>query len=722
MKNHLPLLILLISTFTFSQDYRFGKVSKNELSEQAYPLDASASAAYLYNHQRSYYTYKPEDGFKIVTEVHLRIKIYNQEGLKHATQNIYYQKNEDEIIRSIKAVAYSLKKGKVVKRKFKKLKPQDNAINQKWNYKNFTLPGITSGMVFEIKYTRISPFWKITDLQFQYGIPVKKLAFNTEIPSYFKFNKIPKGHYQITPKLSTKQGSFNWSIVHKTTTSGGRIGEVPKRETERISINYFSENTLYTAKNIPALSKSEPFAYNINRFRGRVRYQLIDLDFPQEFQKEKEERGLDVVEGNFYEGTNFDRRFKNSELYNDFSEAWEDIVDDQFGDEVMGSKHAKSWENISTEIYKSRSFGNELKKVDYFKHELPRILNGLDTEIAKIKALLAHVKSKVKWNSVYSKHTQKGVEKAYESGWGNVAEINLILVAMLRESGLNAHPLLLSTKGNATATYDTSTNLNYVIASVTLGTGEQINLDAAEPFSAPNLIGVRTHNLAGIVVKPNGEGAIINPTSLNNTEANTLLIHVLEDGQITGNLRQRQTQLNALQYRKDNHNLSLEARVTNLEKAYSVNVSDLKILNEQELDKPIGTQFSFKTDQFTTTENNTLQLQPLLFLANTNNPFKAEERKFSVDFSAPWKNKNTVSIQIPKGYEVSALPKNISTEMTDKIGVFKYLVKHTGNTITIISITQFNKAVIAPSYYPELKAFYDTITKKQAEKIVLVKK
>ena len=74
------LIILFISFNAFSQDYRFGKVSKAELEESYNPTDSSASATYLYKYRKSYYAYVENKGFTLVTDVHERIKLYNQDG------------------------------------------------------------------------------------------------------------------------------------------------------------------------------------------------------------------------------------------------------------------------------------------------------------------------------------------------------------------------------------------------------------------------------------------------------------------------------------------------------------------------------------------------------------------------------------------------------------------------------------------------------------------
>lgn len=63
MKILAIILSLSFSVSALSQDYDFGKVSKEELQEKYNPLDSSASAAYLYKYRRTYFVYRQEEGF-----------------------------------------------------------------------------------------------------------------------------------------------------------------------------------------------------------------------------------------------------------------------------------------------------------------------------------------------------------------------------------------------------------------------------------------------------------------------------------------------------------------------------------------------------------------------------------------------------------------------------------------------------------------------------------
>ena len=255
----LTLLVLLISQFTiFAQDYKFGKVSKEELKEKFHPLDSTADAAYLYRKRRTSYSYINGVGFQLVTEIHERVKIYTKEGFEMATKSVAYynpDSGETESVSSIKGYSFSLVDGKVIKDKLTKKSIFKEKKNKSYSIKKITMPNIKIGTVIELKYKLISPYTNsIDDLQFQFGIPVKKLDYNIEIPEYFIFNKRSKGFYNVPMKKTAKNGTIG-------------------------SLNYRIDVFGFEGDNIPALKNDEPFISSIYNYRGGMKFELTQTNF-----------------------------------------------------------------------------------------------------------------------------------------------------------------------------------------------------------------------------------------------------------------------------------------------------------------------------------------------------------------------------------------------------------------------------------------------------------
>lgn len=69
-------VVCLKQTLVSSQDFKFGKVSQAALQEKYYPADSTADAAYLYKNKEISYFYNGDQGWKLITEVHERIKLF----------------------------------------------------------------------------------------------------------------------------------------------------------------------------------------------------------------------------------------------------------------------------------------------------------------------------------------------------------------------------------------------------------------------------------------------------------------------------------------------------------------------------------------------------------------------------------------------------------------------------------------------------------------------
>lgn len=674
MKKILLVLVALMSINTFSQEIEFGKVSKKEVEEKFYPLDSTANAAYLYRSRRTFYEFNPNSGFGIVNEFHLRIKIYNKEGFKKANKTIVYytpKKGKKEKISSLKGYSFNIIDGKIKKQKLSKSSIFEEQTSKFRSVKKITFPNIKEGTVIDLKYKLISPYMtSIDEVEFQYDIPVKQLSCKIEIPEFFIFKEKSKGYYSITPKKSTKPDSYEISSISRNSNRNNASGSYSSFNNTKV--NYTKTVNYYSASNIPAIKNNEPFVSSIKNYRGGVKFELKQTNFLK-----------------------FDGKLKN---------------------------YTNTWGIVSRQVYKSQNFGGELKKTNYFKKDLPNIIKDATNDIEKTIAIFQFVKSKVKWNSYYGKYSDVGVKKAYKSGVGNVADINLMLTSMLREAGLNANPVLVSTRKNGIPLFPTLDGFNYVISVVDLPNNKYVLLDATEQYSTPNTLPVRVLNWNGRKITKDGQSSWVKLTSNKPAlEENIISVKLTKEGSVNGLLRTKHNNLNALNFRNTYNHIKEEALISKLEEKHNIEIEDYRLLNKKNISKPISQIAKFSSEDLVEEINGKLYINSLLFLTQKENPFKSEERKFPVDFSSPWKDINTISIQIPEGFKVETTPENLAIGLPDNLGSFKFQITPAGNKIKVQSILQFNSSIISPEYYPVLKEFYGKVVDKQLEKIVLSK-
>jgi hypothetical protein len=673
-KEILTLLFCLVTLITYSQEYKFGKISKEALEEKVYAKDSVADAVYLYNSRRTYYEYNSAKGFEVITKVHQRIKIYNKKGFDLATFNISCFKPKSgskEKVTSIKGYTYNIVNGKTEKTLLSKKSVFNERLNKYRVITKFTMPNIKEGAVIEVKYQVVSPFpFSLDNLQFQYNIPVKKISYKVEIPEYFVFNLRSKGYLNINLKRTREGGTINWTERTRTENRSARMGSSISSEVNNYEKKFIVNVYSYSENDIPALRDDEPYVNNIHNYRGGVEFELTSTKFPNSMLK----------------------------LY------------------------TTSWKDVVKTIYKSSSFGNELEKVSYFKKDLSLVLATAKNDQEKLITVLDFVKSKVKWNDFTRIYTDVGVRKAYKEGRGNVADINLMLTAMLKEAGFNAKPILLSTRAHGMSFFPTRDGFNYVIAGVQMN-DKVIYLDATEKYSAPNVLPLRAVNWKGRIIndKENSDWVDLIPTNYALDE-NYLAISLDKEKEVSGMLRTVYTNLNALNYRSKNNHLKEDVVIETLESKYNIEIEDFKITNRKNVLKPVVRTIKFNGEDLVEEINGKIYVSPLFFLTSKINPFKLKERKFPVDFGVPLRDKNTIKIKIPEGYKVESLPTNIAIGISNNIGVFRYKIVATPKKLVIVSQLQINKAIITPEYYQELKEFYNQMIKKQTEKITLIKK
>ena len=145
------------------------------------------------------------------------------------------------------------------------------------------------------------------------------------------------------------------------------------------------------------------------------------------------------------------------------------------------------------------------------------VITGLTNQNEIILAVLNYVKSNVNWNGYNGYSCDDGVKKAYKDETGNVAEINLMLTAMLQTAGLKVNPVLISTRANGISIFPNHSAFNYVIAAVETTEG-LILLDATSKFSTPNVLPFRDLNWKGRLIGKDGtsEEVDLMPTKASN--------------------------------------------------------------------------------------------------------------------------------------------------------------------------------------------------------------
>jgi hypothetical protein len=456
-------IFILSTTFCIAQKppMKFGKIDIENLKMTHYANDSSVSAIMLKDYGKAELIYDQIIGWQLHFKHHRRIKIFKKDGYKWADGSItlYHDLDQSEEIRGLKANTYNLKNGKAVITKLDKKSLFSERIDKNRDAKKFTLNNVMEGSIIEYSYTVVSDFYynSFNSWQFQYSIPVLWSEYRTFIPEYYTYQKLFQGYLPFlintTDKTekTTKTKHVESSLMSNSASAirEGRISNVTYGE-----VKYIENSNRWVVENAPAF-ESEPYITTSKNYVSKVKFQLTTTHFSS-------------------------NPYKN----------------------VM-----QTWGKMNTRYLEAEYFGRKVEGSGFLNAEVDAILANTTDDNSKVSAIYSFVKNNVGWSGQNRSTVDNSLKRAFDDKKGSSAEVNLILTSMLQKAGIDASPVLLSTRANGRIRKDVpnSSLFNYVICKVTLADG-YILLDATDPYLPIDLLPKRCLNGEGWVVSENNSG------------------------------------------------------------------------------------------------------------------------------------------------------------------------------------------------------------------------
>jgi hypothetical protein len=381
-----------------------------------------------------------------------------------------------------------------------------------------------------------------------------------------------------------------------------------------------------------------------------------------------------------------------------------------------------TWDQIVHKLLVNENFGGQLKKTGIVK-EVAQYINAKSSDpLEKMVLAYDYIRTSMKWNYHNSIFPTSSLRKAFSERKGNSADINLTLILLLKELGINADPVILSTRENGIIR-ETSPNLsrlNYVIACADIS-GRKHLLDATD-FNRPyTMLPYRCLNGKGILAIDDSVQWL---DLLTQEKDNTLHFgefRVNSDGTLEGKMNITYDGIPACDNREELQKKGNEQFIKDLKEEFkNTKVDSIKIGND-ELLAPMKLSYNLQSQELTQTSGNMIFFNVLLGMGETTNPFTLEKREYPVDLGCPMKDTYIFVIDIPDGYSVETLPTKVSLALPDTAGIYKFTVSQVGNKIVVNSVLTLTKTFYIMSEYPDLREFFTRMVAKQAEKVVLKK-
>ncbi len=420
--------------------------------------------------------------------------------------------------------------------------------------------------------------------------------------------------------------------------------------------------------NVPAL-RDEPFITTLEDYRSRIRFQLAKF-------------------------------------------SWQGMV----------TPYMDTWEKLAEQLMDSDYFGRQIERHKILRQQAETVAAGLADPVQKVQAIYDYVHTTMTWNGINGIYVDEDLDKAFKARRGGCPEIALMLTGMLRFAGLEAYPVLISTRshGRVVDLYPILTQFNYVLTHVKVGAREYL-LDATDPLRPHTILPVAALNQVGWMVdKKNLRWVnIVSPGFfINHTIVSAALN---EDGSISGWLESSDEGYSGL---FDRHTLEDKKEEEYIKDGWLKNftgarLDSFKISNRDSIGVPLITKAYFSSSDYVQIAGDNLYINPVFFGRQDENPLKLPKRTFPVDYAYGRKLTYQLNLMLPEGYTVLEAPKNVVVNLPNNSCQFKRLIQVTGNIMQIVSQLVIDKTRFQPSEYNKLREFYDRIVAVHAEQVVL---
>jgi hypothetical protein len=299
------------------------------------------------------------------------VRLLNKNGFDVATQEVelYSDGENEERLNDLKAVTYNLENGTVVETKLDtKSGVFKDKIDKNIVVKKFTFPNIKEGSIIEFQYTITSDYLRnLQPWAFQGDYPVLWSEYNLVLPSFFNYVFLAQGYEKFYIQ-DKKDYRDNFSIVQSRGTEAA----------EHLSLTAGVTNYRWVIKDAPAL-KDESYVSTLRNHVEKIEFELTAQSDPLE-----------------------------------------------------PHEYLSSWPQVTNDMLNEDDFGLPLVKDNGWLSDVVKpAVEGTSTQLEKAKKIYAYVRDNFTCTDYSAKYLRQPLKTVLKTKSGSVAEINLLLTAMM---------------------------------------------------------------------------------------------------------------------------------------------------------------------------------------------------------------------------------------------------------------------------------------------------
>jgi hypothetical protein len=391
-----------------------------------------------------------------------------------------------------------------------------------------------------------------------------------------------------------------------------------------------------------------------------------------------------------------------------------------YQDENTNYMFIKTWDNMAKEM--SGLYKEFLAPNDKLKSLALDLIRTDSTDISKIKSIYDFVCAEIfteDYRGYYRPDYKKPVQ-VVETKKGNPVEKNLLLINLLKNAGIQAYPVMISTRSNGKfkPAFITTTQFNYLLAAVSKGE-EYILLDSREKYCPYGALPDDSVVPYGFLFD-NEKGKLLNlpkPGVPSGTEISSEVI-MEKNGKIILNSDLSYTGYAAVDERSNFGGTGakdyLQKKLDNL--FIGAQLDSVTISNLDDPDQPFSVHIRISIPDYFQTVDKLVYFTPPYLSKQKSNPFKSEKRDFPVDYPYASNNVEKIKFKIPAGFTLSETPPK--AKMVFQGISFNLFSLSIDNEIEIQRIFKLGKESYPALEYKNLRQVYNEMVSADQKQII----
>ncbi|MFZ1977255.1 MAG: DUF3857 domain-containing protein [Bacteroidota bacterium] len=661
----------LLPCILFSQEppIRWGNIPPAQLKMISFPQDTSASAVILCDYGESSFN----DDLFIVYKRHLRIKILTERGYKWGTHSVLlYTADTREHIHDIEGVTYSLdEKNRMVKSIMTQGEIVTTKLDNDHTQYTFTLPGLKPGCIVEFRYTIISEFnefqkpniFQLRNWVFQCSEPVLWSEYRVRHPQAISYTTWTHGYEPFFVNEITEIGQTF------TGDAGFYLTERSTRTSNANTVPCWQRR--WVLRDAPAL-REEPYSTTMDDHKNSVYLQLSGYIFYS----------------------------------------------------IIPKKIANTWPLFVNNLLDDGQFGGKIDNTRHIRKQAEQITAGLTTPEEKMKAIYDWTRMSVVSTNDRKIIADQDVDDLLKTLKGTYAETSFLLLSLLHAAGIEADPVILSTRDRIRIqeTFPIFSEFNDVLVRARIDS-QMYYLDATDPLRPMELLPPEVLNERGLVARKDTPEWVTLKTAKQYNDSSFTAITLRENGGYALFCENVYKEYGGLEMR---HKLK-ESNPSAIVKDYfprsvaEMTVDSVRVSGEENFSDPLKINAWTSFAGVEGAQSDLISFNPHMFKRMVKNPFQSSKRNFPIDYSYERKEQSVIDIILPDNFDVRDTIPSRSITLEPNLAFYSRRFQRIGSLVRIIRTLEIQKSEIESKYYRDLQEFYSRIVDAESEQLIFAR-